>query len=251
MLEFMRGQASDRKMRMFACACCQRVWELIPDEGSRGKVLAAEQFADGRLREDEFTAIQNQADEEAAGDTDYHTWIGNVTAHIQEQSAREAAPAAVSAAWLTLQGSSHSVQTVAIWAVRAFVVAQQPESAFCNNYRQAPHWDRKMELLEAANPVAKQLAASELRHQASFALDIFGNPFRAVAISPSIMAWNSGTIPKLAQVIYAERRFADLPLLADALEEAGCDNADILAHCRAGGEHVRGCWVLDLVRAVD
>jgi hypothetical protein len=50
-----------------------------------------------------------------------------------------------------------------------------------------------------------------------------------------------------AQLIYEERRFADLPSLADAIEEAGCDNADVLAHCRAGSEHVRGCWVVDLL----
>jgi hypothetical protein len=51
----------------------------------------------------------------------------------------------------------------------------------------------------------------------------------------------------LAQVIYDERRFADLPILADALEEAGCTNTDILDHCRLPGEHVRGCWVVDLI----
>jgi hypothetical protein len=51
----------------------------------------------------------------------------------------------------------------------------------------------------------------------------------------------------MAQVIYDERKFEDLPFLADALEEAGCDNADILNHCRGPGPHVRGCWVVDLL----
>ena len=77
--------------------------------------------------------------------------------------------------------------------------------------------------------------------------DIFGNPFRPVALDPAWFRWNDGAIPRIAQAIYDERRFADLPILADALEEAGCTSADILEHCRAEGEHVRGCWVVDLM----
>jgi hypothetical protein len=77
---------------------------------------------------------------------------------------------------------------------------------------------------------------------------VFGNPFRSMPTADlTWLAWNDGTVPKLAQAIYEERHFADLPILADALEEAGCDNADILTHCRGGGEHVRGCWVVDLL----
>ena len=62
-----------------------------------------------------------------------------------------------------------------------------------------------------------------------------------------LVAWNDGTVRKIAQAIYDERAFDRLPILADALEDAGCDNADILNHCRNGGEHVRGCWVVDLL----
>ena len=54
-------------------------------------------------------------------------------------------------------------------------------------------------------------------------------------------------MPKLAQAIYDARAFDRMPQLADALEAAGCDNRDILDHCRSGGEHVRGCWVVDLL----
>jgi hypothetical protein len=72
--------------------------------------------------------------------------------------------------------------------------------------------------------------------------DVFGNPFRPVTCSP---AWQTPTATALAQAIYEERGFTDLPILGDALEEAGCDNAEMLAHCRQTGPHVRGCWVLD------
>jgi hypothetical protein len=77
--------------------------------------------------------------------------------------------------------------------------------------------------------------------------EIYGNPFGPVSLNPAWLTSNGGTVPKLAQAIYDDRRFSDLPILADALEEAGCDNAEILAHCRQPGEQVRGCWVVDLL----
>jgi hypothetical protein len=88
---------------------------------------------------------------------------------------------------------------------------------------------------------------SERQAQAALLRCIFGNPFRpAPSLPPSVLSWNGGTVPKLAAAIYEERAFDRLPVLADSLEDAGCTNPDILGHCRAGGEHVRGCWVVDL-----
>src|SRR5262249_43605345 len=77
--------------------------------------------------------------------------------------------------------------------------------------------------------------------------DIIGNPFRPVAIDLSGLGWNGGTVLHLAQSIYLGRRFGDLPILADALEDAGCTDPDILGHCRGPGPHTRGCWPVDLV----
>jgi hypothetical protein len=74
--------------------------------------------------------------------------------------------------------------------------------------------------------------------------DIFGNPFRPVAIDPN---WLTPTIVDLAHGIYADRAFDRLPILSDALQDAGFENPDVLAHCRGEGLHVRGCWVVDLV----
>jgi hypothetical protein len=73
---------------------------------------------------------------------------------------------------------------------------------------------------------------------------IFGNPFKPVTFP---RAWRTHNAKGLATAIYDNTNFNDLPILADALEEAGCDNADILNHCRQPGEHVRGCWVVDLI----
>jgi len=77
--------------------------------------------------------------------------------------------------------------------------------------------------------------------------EISSATLRHVRLDLSWLAWNDGAIPKIAQVIYDNRAFDHLPLLADALEDAGCDDADILSHCRTPGEHVRGCWVVDLL----
>lgn len=77
--------------------------------------------------------------------------------------------------------------------------------------------------------------------------DLFGNPFRPVTINPSWLAWNDGTVVKMAQSIYNDRAFDRLPILADALEEASCTNPDLLNHCRQPGPHVRGCWVVDML----
>jgi hypothetical protein len=74
--------------------------------------------------------------------------------------------------------------------------------------------------------------------------DICGNPFRPVALNSS---WLTSTVLALASGIYEERAFDRMPILADALQDAGCDNEEILNHCRQPGEHCRGCWVVDLI----
>ena len=75
--------------------------------------------------------------------------------------------------------------------------------------------------------------------------DIYGNPFRPVTFDPS---WRTSTAVGLARSMYESRDFAAMLILADALEDAGCDSPDVLAHCRdPKGVHVRGCWVVDLV----
>ncbi len=74
--------------------------------------------------------------------------------------------------------------------------------------------------------------------------DIFGNPFRPVSLNPKYL---TPIVRQVAATVYEDRNFAQLPILADLLQEAGCDCEEVLKHLRAGGEHVRGCWALDLV----
>jgi hypothetical protein len=90
----------------------------------------------------------------------------------------------------------------------------------------------------------KEAADAERAAQANVLRDVFGNPFRLVSADP---AWRTPHVVKLAQAIYDEHRFQDLPVLADALEEAGCDRTEVLGHLRSPGPHVRGCYVVDLL----
>ena len=85
----------------------------------------------------------------------------------------------------------------------------------------------------------------EAGEQLDLVRDIFGSPFRPLAFDP---AWRTSTAVALAKGMYESRDFGAMPILADALQDAGCDNEDVLNHCRSANQvHVRGCWVVDLV----
>jgi hypothetical protein len=91
--------------------------------------------------------------------------------------------------------------------------------------------------------------------QADLLRDICGNPARPLPpLPPAIRAWSDGTVRRIAEGVYDERRLPEgtldsgrLAILADALSDAGCDNDDLIQHCRSGGPHVRGCWAVDLI----
>jgi hypothetical protein len=105
-------------------------------------------------------------------------------------------------------------------------------------------WDTAWDLGDADMQEALMAAANQ---EAPILRELFGNPFRPVALDRAWLARQGGVVQKLPQAIYEERAFDRMPILADALEEVGCANADILSHCRSAGPHVRGCWVIDLL----
>jgi len=98
--------------------------------------------------------------------------------------------------------------------------------------------------VEPLTPVYTTDVAEEEVKQTALLRDIIDNPFRTIALDP---AWLTSTVQACAESIYVERAFDRLPILGDALEDAGCDNPDILNHCRREGPHIRGCWGVDLV----
>jgi hypothetical protein len=109
--------------------------------------------------------------------------------------------------------------------------------------RKWPLWVRLADKL-AADPIPGRDPATARELHAAFFHDVFGNPFRPVALDRSLL---TSTVVALARWMYESRDFSPMPILADALQEAGCEDQDVLNHCRGGGPHIRGCWVVDQV----
>jgi len=197
----LRGVASDRKLRLFAVACCRRIWHLFHDRRSQSAIEVAEKYAD----------------EAASVDDLLHAYGNGWAAH--------------SAAFEAKGKERSCLEWVAQFAAdRISFFAARRASRFAR-IAAGDHSDHGPEHVAQANLLR----------------EIFANEYRPAPVEPAWMVWNDGTISNLAQSIYADRAYNRLPILADALEDAGCDNADILAHCRQSGEHVRGCWVVDLL----
>jgi hypothetical protein len=214
MLEFLQGKASDRKLRLFAVACCRRIiWPLVKDEDERKRraVEDIEQVADGLARDLE-SARRLIAE---AGCSSYAT--GKACRAIYYAAHDDPFLGARMAAAFGAEA-------------RAFHLGEDPSTTPAT-FHGLMHGGR-------VSVVKKELPLV-LR-------DIF-TPFRAVTVEQSWVMWNESAVTKIARAVYEERTFDRLPILADALEDAGCTNEDILTHCRQPGEHVRGCWVVDLL----
>jgi hypothetical protein len=236
MMRFLRGRASDRKLRLFAVACVRRVAHLLVEKRSLEAVELAEQFAEGRASKADLINKRKQLNDGVKG---------GGTARFLTAARRSARSAgwtelkagAVSQAWTWAWSASRELLRVDT-AQAALETAVPAAIAAANDVLNSLQEDM---ILEAAR-------ADERKVQAVLLRDIFGpRPFRPVTLDPTWLAWNGGTIPKLAQAIYEGRAFDRLPILADALAEAGCTDKDILAHSRAPGPHTRGCWPLDAV----
>jgi hypothetical protein len=221
MLAFLRGRASERKQRLFASACCRRIWHLMEDERSRNAVEVAERYAEGlvgvgKLRAAYELAYEAYMDDGIDGDS-IEEVIARIAVNLTVVDIGEVATSATEAAdakaHVTVYGLGESDVDTTETTQAAYSAERFAERAVLCCYLRC----------------------------------IFGNPFQLISFDASMLAWNDSAIPKLAESIYDDRAFDRLPLLADALEDAGCDDIDILSHCRTPGEHVRGCWVVDLL----
>jgi hypothetical protein len=216
LLDFVRQRATERQLRLFGCACCRRVWHLMTSRRSLEAVVAVERYV-----------------ERLPGG-------GNLPAACAgARQASESFPtekAALAAYLLTMQGTVptwYRVRDAARLCVRAAIDAG-------GNLGQA-----------GALPVRElfSLLRAERAAQANLVREVFGNPFRVPAVEPAWLAWQGGLVARLAEAIHSDDRFAEVPVLGDALEEAGCPAGAILDHCRNGAPHYRGCWLVDLVRS--
>jgi hypothetical protein len=215
-----------RRLRLFGVACCRRVPQWTDDERLAAGLTAAEAFADGRLTAAELESARQPIEER------YRAFLadrprGRILKRLRVEL-------------LALGSCLHTM-----YPEQPYHAAQAANS--CLDWRDLLGDEVLAEL--------RELFPRLLR-------DIYGNPFRPVAFSPS---WRTDTAVTLARQMYESRDFSAMPILADALQDAGCDSAEILTHCRETGEgslprrrrgaspsvqkqtHVRGCWVVDLV----
>jgi len=191
-------------------------------------VASAEELAVARSSAE--AAAEDASDAVSAADALYSEDRSTADAY----AAAEAVRSATDAPSFVFEGVPRFANAVAYVACAAGCEAEAAAYASGND-------DQTAKVAEKAARAAEEVAqANLLRH-------LIGNPFRRVRIAPAWLVWNNGTIPKLARAMYEDQAFNRLPILADALEDAGCSNAEILDHCRGPGPHVRGCWVMDAI----
>jgi hypothetical protein len=207
MLEFLGARASDRKLRLFACACLRRAWHLAKMPHLKQALALLEAFIEGDAKDSDRGRAYK---------------LGGQVLESRASDGQQCLGAEVwKAAKKTFKRDEYEFYDFGESAAAAL------------GY-------------EAGEPYTAFLAAKEAerKEQTRLVREMFGNPFRPVSFSSS---WRTDTAVALAKRINEARDFSAMPILADALQDAGCDSDDVLTHCRGTGPHVRGCWVLDLV----
>ena len=209
MLEWLhQSRTSQRKLRLFACACCRYIWHLLTDERSRKAVEVAEQYADGEATTEELAGARRDARKVCSRYTSESSWY-------------PAAAAGYASEYRAWRGGWNVAEAVASHSIHP---GQQEGTGV--------RWA-----------------------QADLLRDIFGPlAFRRVSVLSSGLTWNGRTVVCLAQSAYDDRHLpygtldqARLAALADALEESGYSDAELLGHLRGPGPHVRGCHAVDAI----
>jgi hypothetical protein len=276
-VEFLWDHASGRKLRLFCCACCRRIWELIPEVGGQTALEVAERSAEG---------VEDDSDRDAclrAGQVGLDSFSLETVAEDGDpdaclRAAGELGDCLTQASPRGVVGYDGNYKKAIIRSERSFAWAKQMAAEAIRNIMctdpdfytsvgwsdvlaaRATGWaaltswaktfsDQKEIADEDADAVNSAAEQAERVYQSYLLKDLVGNPFRPASIAPVL---RTPTIIALAQAAYDERVLPSgeldavrLAALADALEEAVCTNPDILGHLREPGPHVRGCFVVD------
>ena len=207
LLSSLRKKVSERQLRLLIAAVCRRVQHLLDGPEFLALIDAGERVADKMLSPSTLARYRTNCPSISAGD------FTEEETRWAEHSVEFNGPVlAKRAVWLS--GALDAKKAVASlhYAARAM------------RSRDTIH--------------------EEFSNQCNILREIFGNPFRPVTLDPSRL---TSTVTALAQMMYDTREFTAMPILADALQDASCDNEAILTHCRGPGPHVRGCWAIDLL----
>jgi hypothetical protein len=232
------GLLPERKARLFAAACCRRIWHLLRDGRSRRAVEIGELLADGLVTEAEADAAGEAAAEAADA--------------VEGRPYEVLWRAATAAEYLLPRpGEWELLHTVWEYVATALegerLVAEGATPEVLSSWSEQSVESGRTLGWTATNPDA--VLADVLR-------EVVGRvPFRPLLpVKPAWLTWHGGIVRRLAEDAYGERELLAgaldldrLAVLADALEEAGCDQADLLGHLRGPGPHIRGCWAVDLV----
>jgi hypothetical protein len=212
MLGHMRPAASPRRLRLFAAGCCQLALNSFAPPAARRAARLAAMAVDHQVPGDLLRRVQADAEAAArAAGSGYLAMVAAACAHALDPDPWAAAAEASEA------------------AARAAADAGTPDGSLAHPWV----------------GMGQEAYRAELAAHADLMRELFGDPSRPVAFDPR---WRTETAVSLAAGIDASGAFDRMPILADALEDAGCDDADLLTHCRdSQPPHARGCWVVDLV----
>jgi hypothetical protein len=261
MLESLGTAANSRKLRLFCCACCHRAAGLLTGDDvrhARNALTVFERHLEGQATDRDLEGAWGGVYRDAMdaahaiahpGEADYYAISAAADAidSIRRNDLAHAVSLAADAVAydaLARSGSPALARITTEWTPRGGPLRQLMDELL----KRPPaytreRWYRNEEDVRRL-PEYTDARAAERRKQCVMLREIFGNPFRPATLHPS---WLTHTVRMLAEGIYADRAFDRLPILADALQDAGCENWDILNHCRGEGPHVRGCWVVDQV----
>jgi hypothetical protein len=284
LLHFLRDKGSCRKWRLFAVACCRRIAHLITDERSRRAVEVAARFADGAASEEEVEAARIAA-QQAQDEAKLAEYMAEAEANFCETSAYAAACcrllAAVAVRCAFCRDPWHTDAEPGSFEADCRMPSNEAAaSAVGKDHFAGLGREQGDDRLEEARRTADAAWAAEQSAHCDLLRDLFGEHLgpvgedgcwlpcglntlsqveqwcllptpRKFAIRIEWLTWNGGTVGQIAQAIYEEEAFDRMPILADALEEAGCADADLLCHLRSAGSHARGCWALDAVLRLE
>jgi hypothetical protein len=241
MLEFLRnsGKASERKLRLFAVACCRRIWHLIPVREAKACLDVAERYAEGLAGAGEMGAAIRSSMQACLDRT-----------RLQSEAGRTWGP--VEAAAINAVGRVHRTEGGGRGGTLRATAAALAAAEILNGRGGGDIGPGLAERRES-------LQRAEHANQADLLRDIVGNPFGpASPIAEGVLGWSDGLVVKLAEAAYQHRSLPSghldpdrLAVLADALTDAGCNDDRLLGHLRSEGPHVRGCVGLDAVLGRD
>lgn len=232
MIDEMDGRVSTRKLRLFAVACCRRIWEVL-DDNSKNAICVAEKYADGLASIGELRSVLVAILQRTGGGEVTNCGLRAVHASLYDPLLSEY--------YLSQRGIMNSG-----------VMAPYAESAIDSPWAFSKYPSihvayAKAALAASVRGEAARLSAvqEEYEEQCLILHDIVGNPFHAISITPSWLTHDGGVVVRLANDLYQQRAGSKYKMLAEALTRAGCDSGDILAHCSSEKPHFRGCWLID------